>query len=98
MIEMADWKQLRAERAAEPGFEAAYRNARLALALGKAVRELREKTGITQTELARRIGSTQPVIARLEAGGVDPRLSTVQRVFEELGGEFTIGAGSVRVA
>lgn len=92
------WKELRAERAQEPGFDEAYRRARLALAFGRAMREVREERGVTQTELAQRIGSTQPVIARLEAGGVDPKLSTMRRVFEQLGAEFIIGADSVRVA
>ena len=92
------WKDLRTQRSQEPGFDEAYRRARLALAFGRALREVREDRGVTQTELAARIGSTQPVIARLEAGGVDPKLSTMRRVFEQLGAEFIIGADSVRVA
>ena len=40
---------------------------------------LREQAGLTQSQVAARMGTTQPVIARLEAGGRDPRLSTIER-------------------
>lgn len=47
---------------------------------GKQIRVLREEVGITQTELARRVGVSQAHIAKIEAGKVDPRLSTVNRI------------------
>lgn len=37
----------------------------------------REGTGLTQEAVARRIGTTQSAIARLERADVDPKLSTV---------------------
>lgn len=45
------------------------------------VREARKRAGLTQAELARRVGSTQPAIARLESGRVQP---TFDRVVELL--------------
>ena len=41
--------------------------------------------GLSQAELARRIGLSRSVIARLEAGGVEPRLTTLDRVAQALG-------------
>lgn len=41
--------------------------------------ELREERGLTQQAVASLMGTSQPVVARLEAGGRDPRLSTVER-------------------
>lgn len=41
--------------------------------------ELREERGLTQEAVASLMGTTQPVVARLEAGGRDPRLSTIER-------------------
>lgn len=36
--------------------------------------------GLTQSDLARRAGVSQPLIARIELGDVDPRLSTVSKI------------------
>ena len=37
----------------------------------------RRELGISQGEVAARMGTSQPAVARLEAGGVDARLSTL---------------------
>ncbi len=36
---------------------------------------------LTQNELAKKAGVSQPLIARIESGDVDPRLSTLQKIF-----------------
>ncbi|MFP4632564.1 MAG: CBS domain-containing protein, partial [Halobacteriales archaeon] len=46
------------------------------------VRDRRKELGLTQSELAERAGVSQPLIARIENGDVDPRLSTVTRIAE----------------
>ena len=48
------------------------------------LRELRRRAGLTQAELARRAGVSQSLIARIEAGTVNPRLSTLARIYEAL--------------
>ncbi len=48
------------------------------------LRELRLKAGLTQKELARRAGVSQALIARIEGGAVNPRLSTLQRIVRVL--------------
>ncbi len=37
--------------------------------------------GLTQHDLATRAGVSQPLIARIESGDVDPRLSTLNKIF-----------------
>lgn len=54
------------------------------------LRSWREDRGLVQAEAARRMGSSQPVVARLEGGGRDPRLSTVQRYAQALGGQLVL--------
>lgn len=44
------------------------------------IREARKRRGITQGELARRLGTTQSAVARLETGRTAPRLETVLAV------------------
>jgi DNA-binding XRE family transcriptional regulator len=46
--------------------------------------QLRLRRGWSQAELARRVETSQPYIARLEAGRVDPQLSTVRRIASAL--------------
>ena len=48
------------------------------------IRRIRKELGITQEELARKAGVTQAYIAKLEAGKVDPRLSTLNRILQAL--------------
>ncbi|MFW5965513.1 MAG: CBS domain-containing protein [Halodesulfurarchaeum sp.] len=48
------------------------------------LRERRTELGLTQRELADRAGVSQPLIARIEGGDVDPRLSTLRGIVEAL--------------
>jgi transcriptional regulator with XRE-family HTH domain len=50
-----------------------------------AVAEMRKAARLTQAELARRIGTSQSVIARWEAQQVSPSLSTVERIAHACG-------------
>jgi len=54
-------------------------------ALVRALADERERAGLTQAEVARRMGTTQPAVARLERGDADPRLSTIERYAEVVG-------------
>jgi ribosome-binding protein aMBF1 (putative translation factor) len=45
----------------------------------------REKLGLSQTLVAARMGTSQSAVARLEAGEVDTKLSTVERFAAALG-------------
>ncbi|MHC1626226.1 MAG: CBS domain-containing protein [Methanoculleaceae archaeon] len=48
------------------------------------IRAKREKLGLRQTEVARRAGLSQSMIARIEAGSVDPRVSTLKKILDVL--------------
>lgn len=50
----------------------------------------RTKANLSQAELAKRIGTTQSAIARLEGGGVSPSLSTLRRYAEATGSKLEI--------
>ena len=48
------------------------------------LRERRESLELTQSELAASADVSQPLVARIEGGDVDPRLSTLRRIVEAL--------------
>lgn len=48
------------------------------------LRAARFEEELTQTELADRAGISQPMVARIEGGDVDPRASTVRAIIEVL--------------
>jgi DNA-binding XRE family transcriptional regulator len=45
----------------------------------------RVELGLSQKIVAKQMGTTQPALARLERGEIDPKLSTLERYAEALG-------------
>lgn len=46
---------------------------------------IREQQGVTQEELAFRMGITQPAVSSIESGNTDPKLGTLRRYANALG-------------
>ncbi len=66
--------------------------ARMAEDRGRLVRELaeqRQAAGLSQTEVAARMGTSQSAVARLESGTNDVRASTLERYAAAVGGQIT---------
>jgi ribosome-binding protein aMBF1 (putative translation factor) len=81
-----NWTDLKEKRlsrmtAAERAeYDQAYAEAQLAAEVGERIRTAREAAGLSQRNLASRMGTSQAAIARLEAGGVGATLTTLHRV------------------
>src|SRR5277367_3650154 len=71
-------------------YDQAYAEAQLAAEVGERIHTAREAAGLSQRELARRMGTSQAAIDRLESGGVGATLTTLQRVASALGLEVNI--------
>ncbi|MFI5955725.1 helix-turn-helix domain-containing protein [Cryptosporangium sp. NPDC051539] len=71
-------------------YRQAYAEADLASRLAEIVYRLRTNAGLTQTELARRMGTTQSAIARVEAGGSTPTLDLLDRVGRAIDAQITL--------
>lgn len=84
------WDELKAERAESPERRRGYENAGRAIRLAHELRELREKRGLSQRELANRVGTTQSAIARLESGQISPSLPTLDRVAAALDADVVV--------
>lgn len=54
---------------------------------------LRTEAGLTQAELAGRMGTTQSAIARMEGGGARPSLETLEKLAAAVGQELVVGVG-----
>lgn len=52
---------------------------------------LRTEAGLTQGELASRMGTTQSAIARMEGGGTRPTLDTLEKLATAVGSELVVG-------
>jgi transcriptional regulator with XRE-family HTH domain len=58
---------------------------------GDLIREARLRAGLTQQELARRAGTSQPAIARWERGDVVPSFERLCELIRACGLELTFG-------
>jgi DNA-binding XRE family transcriptional regulator len=52
---------------------------------GKLIENARKDAHITQAELAKRIGSDRAYISRIEAGKIEPKVSTFYRIINAMG-------------
>jgi transcriptional regulator with XRE-family HTH domain len=78
------------EELQDPEFRAEWERTALARAVALAIVRYRGDHGLSQRDLAERLGMKQPQVARLELGEVNPSMETLMRVSGQLGIEFTI--------
>jgi len=83
---MPGFREMAMRRTADP------QAARMAEDRGRLVRELaeqRQAAGLSQTEIAARMGTSQSAVARLESGTADVRASTLERYAAAVGSQIT---------
>ena len=68
------------------GFDEGYRDFKI----GVILRQAREEAGLTQEELADRVGTRKTAISRMENHAEDIKLSTIQKVAKALGKNLEI--------
>jgi hypothetical protein len=59
---------------------------------GQLIRETRRRSGLSQRRLARRIGTRQSAISRLEADAISPTVETLELLMRAMGQRLEIGA------
>jgi len=74
----------------EPKYRKAYAVLEEEFVLASVLIEARNRAGLTQQELARKMGTTQPVVARLESGRVRPSMRTLGRLTKAAGSRLLI--------
>jgi ribosome-binding protein aMBF1 (putative translation factor) len=79
MTARQSWDEVKAARAQSPKRRRGYEKAGRAIRLVMEIRALREARGLSQRELAGRVGTTQSAIARVEGCNISPSLGSVPR-------------------
>ena len=69
---------------------------RLAFDVGEKIRDARERAGLSERELATRMGTSQATVASLEARGVGVTLTTLQKVVTALDLNVTVELSPAR--
>ncbi|MGD9740328.1 MAG: helix-turn-helix domain-containing protein [Bauldia sp.] len=87
MTNLADLKKRLMDN---PAFRGEYEKADAEFAVIEALIRARTEAKLSQAEVARRIGTTQSAIARLEGGGVWPSVSMLRRYAEATGARLEI--------
>ena len=82
---MKSLKQMKAELIAAPEVQAEYDALADEFAIARELISARARAGLSQAEVAQRMGTTQSVVARLESGRRPPSLRTVQRYAQAVG-------------
>ncbi len=82
--------QVLTERMTDAAFREEWDRTAVARAVATRVVSYRAEHGLSQAALARMLGVSQPLVARLEAGEHEPALSSLARLSRRLGMEFHI--------
>ena len=82
---MTNFDEFLTEQMKKPEFRKEWEALQPEYAIVKAMIDARNKTGMTQKELAEKTGITQADISRLENGNANPSLKTLQRLAEGMG-------------
>ncbi|MHB1566102.1 MAG: helix-turn-helix domain-containing protein [Acidiferrobacter sp.] len=76
---MARISDLKKKWMTDPEFRVEYEGFAEEFAFAREMIEARARAGLSQAEVAQRMGTTQSVIARLEGGRAKPSFRTIQR-------------------
>ena len=83
-------EQVLAEELRDPDFKREWDRTALARAVALKVLTYRTEHALSQRDLAKQLGMTQPQLARLEAGEHNPTIDTLARLAQTLDIEFAI--------
>jgi len=87
------WADLKRATSRSKPAQAAYEDEARIAAFRDLVYRLRTEAGLTQAELAARMGTTQSAIARTEGGGTRPSLDTLEKLAAAVGADLVVGVG-----
>ncbi len=87
---MTQVKDLHKKWMKNPKYKTEYEKLAPEFELARAITDARTKAGLTQAQLAKRMKTTQSVVARLEGGRVNASTETLARIAKATGSHLTI--------
>lgn len=87
---MSEFSELLEEQLKDSEFQAEWNNIQPEMDVMRAIVDARIKQGLTQTELAQRIGMNQADISKLEHGNRNPSLELLKKLANGLGMELKL--------
>lgn len=87
---MSKWEDLEKELLADPEVKKEYDRLAPRYAVISALIEARLKKGMTQKDIAEKLGTKQSAIARLEGGNINPSLEFLQKIAQVMGYKLTV--------
>ena len=79
------WSEIRAEWMQNPEVREAYDRIGPAMDMAFELAQARHEAGLTQAEVARRMGTSQAAVARMEKGVVKPSWGSIERYASAVG-------------
>jgi HTH-type transcriptional regulator/antitoxin HipB len=83
-------RAIRKRASKSPGFRTLVEKELAELRIGLTIKELRQKSGMTQEDLARRMKTTKSAVSRLENSSGGARLETLEKIAQAFGKELVI--------
>lgn len=85
------WEGFKKKRPLTGKAKAAYERERTAMKVGYLVLTARSEAQLSQSQLARAIGTSQPTVARWESGAQVPSVTSMLKIAEATGFELAVG-------
>ena len=88
---MTDWKDYKKRRPLRGEVKRGYEDAHEAMGVGYLILKARAAAGLTQAQLAKKIGTSQSMVARWESGAHVPSMRTLMKIAGAAGYELAVG-------
>lgn len=88
---MSGWQEHKAKHPLRGEAARAYEAMRREMGIGYLILQARSEAGLSQRQLAARIGTSQPTVARWESGAQLPSVRSLTKIARATGFELTVG-------
>lgn len=88
---MTDWREYKKRSPLREAVKKGYEETHEAMGVGYLILKARASASLTQAQLARKIGTSQSMVARWESGAQVPSVRTLMKIAQATGFELAVG-------